>query len=78
VCMLLMTFLKNCLQLRILEVFQCRYFLTSSTEVLERNWNIMRDCVAEKWVHLFGLSWMKGKRSSELGLVCVWENSESM
>jgi hypothetical protein len=45
---------------------------------MERKWNSLRDCIAKKWVHFFGLCRMKGKRSGKIGLLCGWENDESL
>jgi hypothetical protein len=58
--------------------FQHWYFMTSSNGALEKRWNNMRDCIAVKWVHLFGFCRLKEKRASKLGLLCGWENCESL
>jgi hypothetical protein len=45
---------------------------------MEKKWNNMRECIADKVVHLFGLCRLKGKRFGKLALLCGWDNHESL
>jgi len=57
--------------------FSHYYFLTNIIGYMEKKWNILRDCIIEKWIHFFGLCMLKGKIVGKPELLCGWENYES-
>jgi hypothetical protein len=68
--MRLMVVLKEMSQLRIHGVSN----MENPDQILGEKWNNLRDCMKEKWVHLFGFCRLKGKESYKLGLLCGWKN----